>query len=371
MDNMQNILFAVALAKNPELPNVRPSESKRTDKRDDFHKMMHEQVQKEKPEEESKVKPQDPSKAEEETETLQQLAAMQIACANLAQTVIPADAEAQQTVAVPMQQAVVAPVQTQPQTAETAAVPGETVQTSQVATPDLGANAQAAEDVAAQPKPLDQAVSTGEAENLPQTEQVKPLEENLDSAKDLGNKGQADAKMPADVKVTAKEDDSNKSVFSHVDSAPVKVSDTAEPSNAEKPQSVENQVMKELEKAITAKQPKIELQLNPSNLGKITIEMTQNKDGTLYIALHAENREVRSILERGLSDMQSYLRQNTQQEVQVQVPRQDDHQQRQFNDQQRQGHQQQQQEQHQSHKDSEDFLNQLRLGLVTAAETAF
>lgn len=375
MDNMQNILFTVALAKNPELPQVRPSENKPADKRDDFRKMMNEHARKEQPTEDSVVTPQVFPKADEDTEVLQELAAMQIACANLVQNVIPAEAEVmqatQQTASGPMQEVVFAPVQTQFQTAESASTAGQPVQTPEIAGAEAAADIQSAGKVAAETKPSAQSSDVAEAQQMPQAAQGKPLEDNTASHKELGDKSGKNVELSADVKTETKEDESKKSVFSHVDSVPVKVSDTAEPVKVQKPQNVESQVVKELEKAITAKQPKIELQLNPSNLGKITIEMTQNKDGTLFIALHAETREVRAILERGLSEMQNYLQNNTRQEVQVQVPRQEDNQQRDFCDQHRQEHQKHQQEQRQPHKDSDDFMNQLRLGLVTAAETVY
>lgn len=153
-------------------------------------------------------------------------------------------------------------------------------------------------------------------------------------------------------------------VFTQVETAPVKVSETAlEPTVGK---SVEHQVGETLTKAIANGETKVELQLTPKHLGKITIELTQKHDGTLEVVLHAENDHTRMLLEREAPNMQNVFGRSTQQEVLVEVPR---HQEAQQNDS-YDGHQQQRQQQEQRHhqKRSEDFLNQMRLGFAPVDE---
>ena len=75
------------------------------------------------------------------------------------------------------------------------------------------------------------------------------------------------------------------------------------------------------------------------------------------------------LLERELPAMQGMLSRDTQQSVQVQVPREESAQRQDlYENPQHQQHRQQEQQEHQQHQSTEDFLNQLRLGLVPGDE---
>ena len=149
-------------------------------------------------------------------------------------------------------------------------------------------------------------------------------------------------------------------VFESVETAPVKVSEIAAPAEAE---PVEEQIASKLTETISAGETKVEIQLTPEHLGKVTVELTQKEDGSLHIALQAESSQTRNLLEREMSGLQSLLSQTTRQEVEVNVSQPQEQQQQQNYD----GHQQQHQQQQQQEKprSGEDFLNQLRLGLLT------
>lgn len=154
-----------------------------------------------------------------------------------------------------------------------------------------------------------------------------------------------------------------KPVFEAVETAPVKVSETAAPVETTQTEPVEDQIANKLTETLSFGETRVELQLTPENLGKVTIELTQKEDGSLHIALRAENSQTRSLLERDMSGLQSLLSRTTQQEVQVDVSQPQEQQQQQNYD----GHQQQQhqqQEQRENRQRSETFLNQLRLGLL-------
>ena len=126
---------------------------------------------------------------------------------------------------------------------------------------------------------------------------------------------------------------------------------------------MEEQIVSKLAETISAGETKVEIQLTPEHLGKVTVELTQKEDGSLHIALQAESSQTRNLLEREMSGLQSLLSQTTRQEVEVNVSQPQEQQQQQNYD----GHQQQHQQQQQQEKprSGEDFLNQLRLGLLT------
>ncbi len=165
-----------------------------------------------------------------------------------------------------------------------------------------------------------------------------------------------------EIKVEAEE-----SIFGKLETIPVKVSETTNTEKSSEAKNVETQVVEKVVKTISSGESKVELQLNPEHLGKISIEVTQKEDGSLSIALTAEHSSTKNLLERIMPEMQQMLRSNTQQNVQIQVYEQEHHQE--MYDEQHHNNQQghnQENEHHQrnNQKHNEDFLNQLRLGLV-------
>jgi flagellar hook-length control protein FliK len=100
----------------------------------------------------------------------------------------------------------------------------------------------------------------------------------------------------------------------------------------------------------------------------VTLEVTQQKDGALHVVLSAENSHTRTLLQQHAEGLQNLLGSQNQKNVQVEVSRQENTQQHEANYNSRNGHGQQggyQQEQQRHHTQSdEDFLQQLRLGLI-------
>ena len=92
--------------------------------------------------------------------------------------------------------------------------------------------------------------------------------------------------------------------------------------------------------------------------------MTWSKDGGLVVQMHAENRETRDLLSRNTAGLEQLLGRETQQEVRVEVPRQEESQREDLYEQQQEQHRRRQQEQRRKQESGEDFLQQLRLGLI-------
>ena len=155
-------------------------------------------------------------------------------------------------------------------------------------------------------------------------------------------------------------------VFQDVREIPVKVGEA--PAAEETPETpVEDQIGPKLAEALKSGDTRVEIQLAPDTLGKVTVEVTLREDGTLHVALHAESSQTRGLLERSADNLMAMLGRDARQEVQVEVPRQQESQQQNFYDDGRQGRGQQehgQQERRQEQRSGEDFLHQLRLGLV-------
>ena len=161
-------------------------------------------------------------------------------------------------------------------------------------------------------------------------------------------------------------------VFRDIKAVPVKVGEVyqAEP-------TVENGVeLKDLgdtlTQAIDRGENRLELQLQPAELGRIRVEMRWSDEGALHVILHAESTRTQSLLEKDMASLQTLLGRETQQEVKVELPREQEAPRQSFDDgRQNGGQQHHQQEQRQSSRHSgQDFLHQLRLGLIPAEEVS-
>lgn len=161
-------------------------------------------------------------------------------------------------------------------------------------------------------------------------------------------------------------------VFRDIKAVPVKVGEVyqAEP-------TVENGVeIKDLgdtlTQAIDRGENRLELQLQPAELGRIRVEMRWSDEGALHVILHAESTRTQNLLEKDMASLQTLLGRETQQEVKVELPREQEAPRQSFDDgRQNGGQQHHQQEQRQSSRHSgQDFLHQLRLGLIPAEEVS-
>jgi flagellar hook-length control protein FliK len=157
-------------------------------------------------------------------------------------------------------------------------------------------------------------------------------------------------------------------LFERVDAPVVKVAEAPRPVPLEAQDGAE-QLGREIDGILVnnADANRIEVTLTPDSLGKLTVEITRGEHGVLNIVLHPSTERAASLLERNAGNLQNALASNGRSEVQVQV-RPAEEPQQQFlnpdgqNEQQRQ--QQQQQGRRHEQRSAQDFLQQLRLGLV-------
>lgn len=229
-------------------------------------------------------------------------------------------------------------------------VPAETVETAAEALPQTETAAETVETV-------QRPVETQEAPEAPQ--ETRETVETVEAPQAEREDGEADGKQDL-------EQGAETPVFQDVREVPVKVGEAPAAERTQEAKPVETQIGEKLTEALENGETRVEIQLTPENLGKVTIEVTQHQNGTIQVTLHAENSQTRGLLERDLSGLQSALARNSQQEVRVEVQRQEE---RQNDYDGQQGHEQQDPRQQKNRgrhdrESTEDFLHQLRLGLV-------
>lgn len=200
--------------------------------------------------------------------------------------------------------------------------------------------------------------AAGELENTTETVETEVFE-SVAAEKDEAVEGDATG---GEVVVT------EAPLFKDVETAPIKVAEA--PAQTEAPE-LETQVSDKLVQILENGENRVTIQLQPEALGKMTIELTQNVNGTLSIVLNAENAQTRGMLEKHIGTMQEVLADRGQQNVQIEVSRGEETQ-RQTNQQQDlqdggNGNHNEQQRRRQENS-GEDFLQQLRLGLIDMQE---
>ncbi len=257
-------------------------------------------------------------------------------------------------VAVPQASAqeLVATVQTTPEAAvPQTEVAGATVQTAQQVVPG---QEQSAEPTAVLQQDNVQPQVVQEAQTQQNPQQQSTGEEN--TAMDT-----AGAKKTEEPSVSVAQQE--QPLFGEVETVPVKVGETTPKINTEAP-DMEKQLADTIEANLKTAGDKVEVQLEPENLGRITIEMVQH-EGKIGLVIYAESTKTTSLLAQHAGNLCALLEDRSGQIVQVQVQQQEQQPQPQY-DGHNQQEQQQEQQQHpqQSKAEQDSFLGQLRLGLT-------
>lgn len=162
-------------------------------------------------------------------------------------------------------------------------------------------------------------------------------------------------------------------LFTRVEAQVVKVAEASKPIPLEAENGVE-QLADELGDVLvnSADANRVEITLTPEHLGKLTVEISRGENGALSVVLHASSERAANLLERGSANLQSLLSSNAKNDVQVEARGAEESQQQFLNpDGQNREQQQQQQQQNgrrREQRSAQDFLQQLRLGLVDVDE---
>lgn len=204
-------------------------------------------------------------------------------------------------------------------------------------------------------------------EEQPETQdvqvEVKPQEAKAEAAHSeeaLVVEEEKPENVPAeDVEVEAKP------VFHEEVRTPVKVGESYEPVAPEEPEAPQ-QLADRLMQMMSQGDTRVEIALSPENLGPMTIEITRLQDGALHVVLGAVSQKATTLLQQNSANLHSLLAANQEGEVRIEVQQQEPQQpMEQFLNPDEQGKQQpQQQHKPQKQAETEDFIGQLRLGLV-------
>jgi len=161
-------------------------------------------------------------------------------------------------------------------------------------------------------------------------------------------------------------DQGPRQIFHDVKAAPIKVGEAPEMEQADPIQQIDTQLAQAQQKGESV----VRIQLTPENLGEVTVEISRSAEGVLRVALSASSADTRSLLERHAGDLQGMLSGRTEQSVEVSVQRQQESQQDQNQQHSYDGHNgsaqdgQDRRRQQREHTTPEDFMQQLRLGLI-------
>ena len=373
MEQLINSMLA-----NVQVPQKAPA-AKKSDapQKDDFQKLMEQKQGTDSPEAPRKEKTeavqdtQEPQEAQAVQETQEQVQPaapkgakeleeqmLLAAMAMMQNPVVPAE-----QVVTPEVQAEVAAADVAPEAAEVLLAPeAQSLAPEKELFPEIPMESEAAETA------VDQTL----AEELPQTvieapETVqKPEERTVEIKVEEGTEELSQAEETTEGPPELQDAEVETPVFENVKAVPVKVGEAPKTEQAQQP--VEEQIVAKLTEAVQNGETRVELQLTPEHLGKVKVEMTWKEDGSLVVEIHAENRETQNLLNKNASGLEALLGREVQQEVRVEAPRQEESQRQDLYEQQQRQHRQQQERQEQQHKghpaDSENFLQQLRLGLI-------
>lgn len=151
-------------------------------------------------------------------------------------------------------------------------------------------------------------------------------------------------------------------LFHDVETVPVKVGEAAPTVDTSAP-DMEKQLADTIKANLNTVGDKVQIQLQPENLGHITIELVQH-GSKMGLVIYADNAKTTSLLAQHAGNLGALLEDRTGQTVQIQVQQQEQEQ-PQYDGHNQQNRQQQEQQSHpqQSKAEQDSFLGQLRLGL--------
>lgn len=231
--------------------------------------------------------------------------------------------------------------------------------------PEQAQGSQAAVDTATQPEAgslLGQFGQQTAAEKQTSAE-AKPVETEI-----LGETAVAQG----DEKTEQLLDNDGSQIFGETRTVPFKVAELKQPEAAVQPEAANapEQLAQHIQQALLNGESAVRVNLNPANLGSLTVEIARLSDGTLSIVLSAATEKAASLLEKHSGSLQNLLMNSNQGQVRVEVEnRMSDQPTQQFlnpeGEREQQGQQRQEQRQKEQETPAEDFMQQLRLGLIS------
>jgi flagellar hook-length control protein FliK len=261
----------------------------------------------------------------------------------------------------PQIQETVEPIAVQELTATALETAEQTPEIADVVTPEAQPELSVPEGQATETE----AVSEPAIEPVPVQTEAPEAQSGQSQGNDLPTEAQDE---DTHVEVTEAPEAQAQPVFRDVEPVMIKVGEAPAVEETEQAADLNQQVAEPLMNALSQGETKVEIQLSPRSLGNVTVELTQQQDGALNVVLTAENSHTRDLLKQHVGGLQELLGSQNQRTVQVEVTRPQETQHDTPNYDGRNGHgnsngQQEQRQRHTQHN-SQDFLQQLRLGLI-------
>ncbi len=164
-------------------------------------------------------------------------------------------------------------------------------------------------------------------------------------------------------------------VFERVEATPIKVAEAPEKPVDVQADDAPQQIADKLNIPLQEGESRVVVNLTPENLGHVTVEITRANDGSLSVVLSASTTKAASLLEHHSTGLQQLLAANNDADVRIEIRGGQEGQPQYMDPNGRNGQQQSQQQHHQQQQHQEehqvqDFIQQLRLGLVSFEEDA-
>lgn len=201
-----------------------------------------------------------------------------------------------------------------------------------------------------------------------QTTQGSSLQQD---SQELNSSPNPQSSQSQDTDIQVVVENSNQPLFRETESMPIKIGDPSVLDTGEA--EFDAKLAKTISHAAENGIQKVQITLTPENLGTIVVEMTRNQNGVLHVVLHAENEKALQILGEHSAALGTMLQNSGQGDVRIEIPqpRQEDQtwQQPDQNNGQHQGDQAKEQQRQQ--QNTEDFLQQMRLGIFQQEQEDF
>lgn len=350
--------------------------TKKNDDRQDFRTLLDEKRTAVNGQEVRQPAEQEEQKTEPSADAMAQAAALlQTAMTPAAATIATGEAQPQ---AVDAAMALTAVLGTTPEAAQSAqpAVPEANAQVVAPETPaeqpaEPVVQTRSQEPVKAAETPAETEAPAAETVSTPQTQQNSAPEDDEESAgQDSPTLENGKTVRTDDYEVLAAQSGTaERPLFRESESLPQRVGDA--PVLDTQSGDMDARLTKELTSALDAGSQRLELKLTPERLGTVVVEMNRTPEGALHVVLRTENEQAAKLLTEHSGTLGMMLQSSQQGEVRIEVQRQDQGEttwQQPDQNGGQSGQERQQQEQRRQPADPERFLQQLRLGLVTAAQ---
>lgn len=203
-------------------------------------------------------------------------------------------------------------------------------------------------------------------QQAPVQQRTQPVEEAPVRAQRIAQPQREEAQEEEPEVRLTESDQETQQVFPQQEATYVKVSEAAPAEEPQETQAPEKQVEIQLTQALDQGDSRVELTLTPEHLGKVQVEIVRQAGGGIHVAITAEKLHTATLLEKGAAGLQAAVATRSQESVTVQVEHREHSGQPNYDGRSggQNGQNPEQQQRQPRQQRQQDFLQQLRLGLI-------